>query len=297
MTWVFDVLLAAVLFSIVSLFDKYWCSDKFESAFSYSFAGFCSALVLLFSFIPLLDLSRLNFIAIIGIATYVPVYFFMWLLWYKSLNVGDVSRNTAVFNTAPLFTLLLQLAFLHEKVSMIQIFAILLIVGGVVAITVRRSKKHENTHIYMYVLAAAILSAVGNIISKSVIVSVGPYNFFFFSYVIMIPLYLSFLFIPRVKKEISRVIHEKGTIGLLLLRGVFFVGATYLYFHSLLTGSVSLVAAINGSRPVFVFVFGSLISMVVPAIKIERLSLQDQVKKVAGIVATSAGVVLISLFR
>lgn len=294
MSWFVLIFISVNLFAIGSLFDKFFCSKKFKNTFSFAVANYIV-------FIPLiLGLSFFtNFSFSIGWSFYLalisgPVYFLMWLLLWKSLESGEVSRSAAIFNIAPVFNALLACIFLREILTVYKWIAILLIATGAVICSWEKKSGWRFNPVYLLAGFAAIAGATGNVISKFVLREITPLTVYALSFYASLPLYLLLLTKKEVFKEVKTSLKQKKLLAILFIRDSIAFAAICLLYFSLSLGPVSLVASVNGICPLLVFIYSTVISLLWPNIIKEKISRQVLLSKTAAIILIVTGLILIN---
>lgn len=294
MSWFVLIFISVNLFAISNLFDKFLCSKKFKNTFSFAVANYIA-------FIPLiLGLSFFtNFSFSIGWPFYLalisgPVYFLMWLLLWKSLESGEVSRSAAIFNIAPVFNALLACIFLGEVLNVSKWLAIFLIVVGTIICSWENEGGWRFNPVYLLAGFAAIAGATGNVISKFALREITPLTVYVLSFYASLPLYLLLLTKKKVLKEVKASLLQKKLLAVLFVRDSITFTAICLLYFSLSLGPVSLVASVNGICPLLVFVYSIIISLLWPKIIKEKVNRQVLLSKTIAIVLIVAGLLLIN---
>lgn len=89
------------------------------------------------------------------------------VFWYNSLNETTVSINTAIYNSLPIFVLLLSAALLGEKITMRKSISVLLGIVGLVVITISNSGQGKSSMTgIILVLISTFLFAIYSVMSK-----------------------------------------------------------------------------------------------------------------------------------
>jgi uncharacterized membrane protein len=279
----------------VGLLDKFFCEKRFKNTYAFATTVNLLSLIFIFGLSFLTDFSfklgwPLFFALVSG-----PVYFLMWFLWWKALRSGEVSRLTAIFQTSPIFNALLAVIFLGENLRGFKWLAIFLIVAGAIVCSWEKSKTTNGFNkIYLLVILSALIGAVGNLISKIALREINPFAIYALSYYVSLPLFLGFLTKREVLEEIRENLKEKRIFLILFLRSFLAFLAICFFYLALSSGPLSLIAAVNGSGPLFVFLYSTSLSIFWPRIIKEELSHQVLFSKALAIILIVSGVVLIN---
>lgn len=294
MSWLVLIFLSVNLFAVASLFDKFFCEKKFKNVVAYgSIVYFLSAIFIISLpfFLKLsFPLGKSLFFAIAS----APVFFVMWLLWWWVLKKGEVSRASAISNTGPLFIALLAAVFLNESIGGIKWLAIILIVIGAILCCWENKTDNHFNRVYLVVILAALINAVGNIFSKIALGGLSPFAVYAVCYYATLPFYLPFLFNKKICEEMKENLKEKKTAILLLIRVTLGFAAISLSYAAMAAGPVSLVMAVNGIGPLLVFIYSTIISLFWPKLIKEEINRQVLFTKAMAIILIVGGVILIN---
>ena len=297
MSWIFYIFISVNLFSLASIFDKFFVSKKFKNI--YSFAVVLNILYLIFIVVTTIYL-RDTFIfgwpffwaAVSGL-----IYFFMWIFWWKALTTGEVSRVSAIFFTQPLFSAFLAVIFLKENLSSLKWLAIIFIVAGAILSSWENKKtKSRFNQAYIFVLLAAIISAFGNTISKYAMIDLPALTVQVIGYFAALPLFLLFLKDKEVFKEVKNSFSNFKSLSMMFLRSAVGYVAICAFMLAVGAGPISLVSALNGVQPLVILVYSTLISIFLPRIIKEEISKRALFTKAIAIILIITGAVIISLF-
>lgn len=296
MSWFILIFIAVNLFSFVNLFDKFFCEKRFKNIYSFAVTVNLLSFIFITGLIFFSPLSfswgwPLFFALLSG-----PVYFVMWLLWWKSLANFEVSRVAAIFNTRPIFTALLAVLFLGESLTNLKWLAILFIVIGAI-ICSWDSKKDKTVFdlTYFLIILSALLAALGDLFSKFALKEINPFTVYLLSYYATLPLFITLLFKKGVIQELKINLSNKKTFLVFLTRVfISFISICFFYL-ALASGPISFVIAITGGGPLLVFIYATLISLFWPKVIKEELTKSVLIAKALAIILIVGGVVLINL--
>ncbi|MBI5126868.1 EamA family transporter [Candidatus Roizmanbacteria bacterium] len=296
MSWIFYTFLAVNFFSITNVFDKYFVSKKYKSI--YSFAVVINIVYLIF-FAIVAFFIRNSFILNLGLLwTFIAsmAYFLMWIFWWKALTTGEVSRVIAIFFTNPIFNALLAVFFLKESLSVFKWLAIILIVVGAIMSTWEGKKAKQGINrAYIFALLAALFSSIGNVLSKQAMLYWQPLTVQVVGYLVALPLFLLLLVNKQVSIEAKKTFTNFRSFLLILLRGFMGFLAICSFTLSVGAGPVSLVVALNGTQPLLILVYSTLISRFFPKYIKEEISKSVLLFKAVAILLIASGAVIISL--
>ena len=229
---------------------------------------------------------------------------FLWggglMIMFLVLQREEVSRVTPVWQTSPVFAAVFAVLFLDETMTPVGWLAVLLVVGGAVAVSLGRSGAGlaaftVRPTFFLLVLGAAII-AVAQLLLK-----VGSedldvwHNMAFRGIGFWFSIALPWIRPAYVRALFSWLRTPSNAVSLSLTEGIGpFIGNLFLLV-AIANGPVSLVSALLGTRPVFVLAGALLLGLVAKDFFSERMTREDLLVKSAATAAVVAGVVLISV--
>lgn len=297
MSWFILILIATGLFSLVNILDKFFCSQKFKNYYAFAVATNLFGWIFLLGIVPFTDFSNslgwpLFFALISG-----PVYLSMWILFWKALEKGEVSRVAAIFNVRPIFTSLLAVFLLGEIISLQKWVAIILVIMGALLASWEGNKKESGRFnlAYLLVILSAFAAALGDILSKFALVKISPFGVYFWSSFASLPIIFIFLGRKAVRNELKLNLKDKQSLISLLFRGFISVVAVCFFYLALEKGPASLVVTVGASSPILVFIFTILLSHFRPKFIKEELNRSVLLSKALAIILIVSGVILINL--
>ncbi|AKG52930.1 hypothetical protein DGWBC_0243 [Dehalogenimonas sp. WBC-2] len=179
----------------------------------------------------------------------------------------DVSWAIPVYHTYPVFVALMAVPFLGETLAWLQWLAIAVIVGGTILLSAQRGNgggiKWRGRPLLLLILAA-VLSASADVMSKYALSEISFWNMYWIGSLCLVTMYFAFsLRIPVIRQ--LKEIPDRGRTALLLIanEALAMIGIL-LVFNAMASGKVSLVSAITGSRPIFVFFLALALNKLLP---------------------------------
>jgi transporter family protein len=295
MSWVFYILLANVLFSATQIFDKYFNSKKIKNVYSYSVI--LNSVYFLFVAVTAY-IIRDSFVVNSSFFWSILAgfcYFLMWIFFWKALQTGEVSRVTAIFFTQPVFNAFLAIFFLGESISQLRWLGIILIVFGAIGATWEgKGLKITRSYVLLAVLAA-IVSAVGNTVSKYAMLGLPPLAVNSIGYFATVPLYIFLLTKKEVFREVKSNFTNRPTMFKFFVRGLIGYAAIAFFMLAIGAGPVSLVSAMSGTQPLFTLILSLIIASMAPNLIKENISRSAIYLKASAIILIVSGAIIISL--
>lgn len=294
MSWFWLIFIAVNLFSFNGLLDKFFCGKKFKNIYAFATSVYLLTAIFMVGLSFFVDFSRLYGWPLFMAIASGPIYFLMWIFYWKALTTTEVSRAVAIFNTAPIFNALLAVVFLNERLISFKWLAIFLIVVGAVICSWENKVNERFNRAYFLVILSAIAGAIGNVVSKFAAFQIDALALYPISFFVSLPLYLFLLTKKEVASEVKVALNDGKTVGTLFLRSLISFLAVCLFYLALKTGPISLIAAVNGIGPLLVFIYSIIVSLFWPKFIKEELGSRVLFSKAVAIILIVVGVILIN---
>ncbi len=304
MTWILLAVIAHLFYAGVFILDRYLLKKGFPNPLSYGFwTGLLSVFVIVL--IPFgFQLPSVNQI-IVSLITG-SVWILAIILFYTALYKGEASRVVpTIGGLIPIFTLVLSILFLQERLNPKQLIAFVLLVAGgfILSFLVSKARifsghrtiKLSNT--FLLALGAAFIFAIYFIMTKFIFMNQN-----FISGLILIrvgaALSAGFLIIPsKLRKKILKQrpkINKKSVSGLFATSKIMGATASLLLYYAIFLGSVSLVNSIQGVQYLFLLILAYLLFRKIPDLK-ETFGKRALFQKIIAILLIMVGLVLLVL--
>ncbi len=297
MLWILFAIIANVLFAVSNLFDKFLIEKRVRDTLALTvFGGWIDLLV------------ALIIVLIHGLSITGPLQTVVLLLsgvlvelalipYFKALSLEDASRISPLFQSMPVFVLLLSSVFLRETLTHRQLLGFLLILSGSFIVSMRKTDAgiFKIRKAFWWVLLASILWALPAVMFKFVVIKQTFWDALaleFFGVAIGATI-LFFLYKTRVIAQIRDI--GAGTWSILNINELIYIAGRVSNFYAITLGLVSLVAVLGGTIPLFVFLFGLVLSLWFPGIIKEDITRASIVTKISSIILVSCGLWFITL--
>ena len=219
------------------------------------------------------------------------------LFLFLGLKLGEASRAVAVSQSNPILVALLALAILGERVGPWQWTAIALVVAGAILVSVEglgRGLFRLTPGLTTLVASSAGLG-LSFFLAKLVLGDLTPWEVFAMQELGMVPVFAVFGQ-PSNWRRLYDGLRSKPALATFLIgEGLLPQLAIILFVWSFAFGPVSLASAILATRPMFVFVAGSLLSWRRLGLLQESLGTTALAAKFVAIVMIVAGTTLLAL--
>ncbi len=297
MLWILFAIIANVLFAVSNLFDKFLIEKRVRDPLALTvFGGWIDLLVALI--IVLIHGLSITVPLQIGVLLLSGVFVELALIpYFKALSLEDASRISPLFQSMPVFVLLLSSVFLRETLTHRQLLGFLLILSGSFIVSMRKTDAgiFKIRKAFWWVLLASILWALPAVMFKFVVIKQTFWDALaleFFGVAIGATI-LFFLYKTRVIAQIRDI--GAGTWSILNINELIYIAGRVSNFYAITLGLVSLVAVLGGTIPLFVFLFGLVLSLWFPGIIKEDITRASIVTKISSIILVSCGLWFITL--
>jgi len=298
--WIIFSLTSSFLFAIVSVIDKYGVFDftNLSPKFLNMYVGFSNAIVgtivlLLFGVTDFFSLITLLALAV-GMIQGLSLIILFW-----SLKNNDVTRVMPIWSAYPLWVLLIALTLTNEVLTFNQLLCILLLISGSIIANIKIDKSNSikfSVRSFIILIFGTLLFGISQVINKGVVQNIPVIEAFGFR---GIGVCLT-LAIPFSKRD-NLVLLAKYVLNWKKSKYIFTAEtflATFAYLtilYALVNGPVSLVAAISGTRPVFIVLIYTVLGILRINIS-ESFSKNEVVVKIISAIFVSMGVFGIAFF-
>jgi len=205
------------------------------------------------------------------------------IIYYEALKEENRSLTGTIASTFPIFTVILSIIFLGERVDLIHSLAIMVtFIGLILCIFDFREILREKKVISKGTIFALIASVCWGIYFAFVKLLVVKVGWFWPNYIVFLLFPLMFLFMKMKKIELKLPM-VNHVFWPLIISAVLVRIAEYSYNFAITKGQVAVVAPIAGANPTLFVVLAFLF-------------LKDPIKKqqIFGIIITLAGIVFLS---
>ena len=258
MDWLAAGLGSTALFAVVTVLDKRLLEGHFPGASSLNFSvGWTQLLIGLLALAVALPVQGIPTAsgAIVAMLTGL-----LWaaslVLFFHGLRLEEVSRATPIYFSSPVFTALLAVGFLGERLSGPQWVAIVLVVVGVGLLSYRPTPGRRglvNRKALLFLVVASLLTAVALVVNKEVLDTVPLWSVYALRSIGMGVGMVLLSFQMQVVRQAREVASRPRSLGLFLFTEALLAPvAVALLLTAILLGPISLVATVSAVRPLLV---------------------------------------------
>lgn len=297
MLWILFAIIANVLFAISNLIDKFLIEKRVKDPLTLTIFGgwidlfFALALFLTHGF-HILGIWQIAILLISGILIEIAL-----IPYFKALSLEDASRISPLFQSVPVFVLLFSYLFLKETLTYRQLVGYMLILLGslIVSMQTTNKKVFKIRKALWWVLLASFLWALPAVMFKFVAVKQNFWDALIYEFlgIVIGATILFLLYRTRVLFQLRNI--KSDTWLILNVNEFIYIIGRVSNFYAITLGVVSLVAVLGGTIPLFVFLFGLVISIWFPAIIKEDITMQTIIIKITAIIFVASGLWFINL--
>lgn len=300
MNWFLISLIGPLLWALVNHIDKYIITKYFSGRGVGSLVLFTSASGLLISLFILLfrfnsifiDVSSAFLIAINGailVASFIP--------YLHALEDEEASWASSLFQLIPVYGYFLALIFLGEKLSVIQLFASVLVIIGAILISLDFSGKFKfKAKPFWLMSLSSFMIALNALIFKIVALDSNFVGVAFWEYIGGGVFGLALFSFFRLYREQFLATIAKSRLTVLsinLTSELLNIGAKLAANFASLFAPLVLIWVVNGLQPLIVFIYGVIITIFLPFLGKERLDIRTILQKIIAMIIMLTGIYLL----
>src|SRR3989344_1232784 len=307
MSWLIFSLIYPFLLAIVNYIDKYLLQNHFKGGniitlliFS-SLAGFPVILLILLFGLKTNEMETAHKI-LIGIGG--VIYLISLIPYFHALEKNETSNVAPFFLLIPVMNTLFGYIFLKESISIIEIFASLLIFAGSIGLSLslektKITKLHFNKNLFILMLIHSILFASNNLIFKLVAVKTNFWETVFWEHVgFLIYGSIILIFVTKYRLYFFKVLRQNSLtiISANVVNEALAVLAILSLHFAILGTSIGLVSFVSeGFQPLFVLLTGIVITIFMPKLGEEDIGFRNLSKKAVLISIMVVGLYMLTL--
>jgi len=218
---------------------------------------------------------------------------------FWGFKLEEASRASAIFHTFPVFVAIIAVVWLGETLIPGQWAAIIVIVGGAILVSVRRSSRpglSRFSRAFPVLITASLITAFSHAFAKA---ALDDGLTVWMTYSIRtgaMSLAFAFLAKPASFLRLLPALRNWRTVGLIIIGDFLMAPVASISLNwATSLGAVSLVAALAATRPFFVFLVSSLFSTQRIKLLNEPLERETLALKAAALAMIVGGIAALSL--
>ena len=297
--YIWVALASAATLGMVTVLDKRLVSNNMPSLSAFymgtllSLVGYATVVLVLTGLPDNASTDRLIAAGVSGLCWGGALGMMFWGYKYE-----EASRASALIHTFPVFVAILAVTVLGETLVAGQWVAIIVVVAGAFTISLRTSngvKILRLTRAFPILVGASMFTALALLTGKYALEELPVWFVFALRNYGMVVVF-AFLWRPGAFQQLFGALRDWRTVLLLFLAEYSLAPlAVVLNVAATSLGPVSLVSTLTATRPVFVFIFGSILS--VPALRLldEPLDRPTLLVKLTAIIMVVGGIAALTL--
>jgi len=219
-------------------------------------------------------------------------------MMFWGYKLEEASRASAIIHTFPVFVAILAVAFLGETLVAGQWGAVLVVVTGAFTISIwgsRGGRTFRLNRAFPILIGASLFTALGLLTGKYALEEL-PVWFVYSTRNYGMAVMFAFLWRPGAFGQLFGALRSWRT-ALLLFLAEFSLAplAVFLNVTAINLGPISLVSTITATRPLFVFLYGTLLSTSIFPLLNEPLDRRTLAVKLVAIMMIVGGIAALTL--
>jgi len=293
MLWILFSILAALVWAIVSIVDKYiftkWIRKPVIPLMILGVIGLvASFFVYLFHGFSYLSYFNIALAFVAGILYVIGILFY-----FKAVKIEEISRVIPLLYLSSLFVSILAAIFLGEIFTPIKYLGIFLLIIGAILVSSKNFIKFGFGKAFWFMIVTSLALSVDAVITKYLLNFADFWTIFSYirigAFFALIPIfYFSFKDLIFVVRE-----HGKKVIIVISLNEILSVVSVLFITIATAIGYVTLVNALSSVEPFFVLLFAVILSIFYPKILKEEIGKSAVLLKLIAITLMFVGVILI----
>lgn len=290
---IFFSILSPAIFGIGNYIDKFLLEKHNISPIVITIYGGAAAFIagvvvlLLTGFHPI-DIKSLLIILFSGFLT--SIYL---LPYYKALSIDETSRIIPLFQFYPIFVLILSFIFLREELSITQYVGSALIIGAGFLLSIEKLEGDifRLRKSFFYVMISSLLFAMAQVLYKFGVEEIPFWNTLpYEGFGIALGSISILLYSNNLKKFRNETkLFKKRVFIFLGINECFYILARYTGYFSISLISVGIVSVLAGLQPLFVLIYGIILSLWFPHILKEVINKKTLTLKIFSIIVIIIG--------
>lgn len=303
--WFFLALVAPILWSVINHIDKYVLS-KYKDGRGIGalliFSSLSSMIVL--PFLAILYRSKLfnisfgdfSILFIIGFLSASAFYFYL-----KAMDAEEASIVIPLFQFDAIFGYILSFFILGELLNINQILASILILIGILLLSLEidiDNKFKLKKKILILVGISSFLFALSGVLFKKLTLVDSFWISIFWQYVgLTVFGILILIFAKKMRKDFLEMfaVSRRNILALNVMSEILYIAGAVTNNFAILLAPVALVFVVNSYQPLFVFIVGVLLTLLIPKFVMEKISRKHFTHKLISIIIILIGSYLLYL--
>ena len=224
------------------------------------------------------------------------MYMSAMLFYLRAIQSHEASVVAPLFQATTIFSFLLAYLMLGETLTWIGLGGLALIVAGVLFLSVDRSLRFGSfkTKLVVTMLACTFILALANVLFKFYAIQDDFWTTTFWTFVGEALFGFAILAVPHYRRQFAHLVRTNtgALLGVSGANELINLGGSLGVRYATLLAPVALVSAVSSTTTLFVFAFGTLLTLFAPHLSQEDISRGNLARKAIAAVIVTAGVLL-----
>ncbi|MBS3068589.1 DMT family transporter [Candidatus Micrarchaeota archaeon] len=294
MDWILIAIFSYFLFALGNIFEKILRTNHLKSPLSLLFLSGISSFFLLPILPMFFPIDFGNFFLIVLGITVGVTSFAGFLPFLVALKNEETSRLVSLWNFAPIITFILAFFILQERLPENFYLSFTFIFAGGILISFKDLKGNFSTFAFLMMFLSNLLYSISLVIMKYALIFFDFFSVFFYAAIGNVLFILLFFIFGKTRLVIMgdlRKIKQKTTV---VAYWFVVILAFFLYYLSVRSGPVSMVAVLGGFQGLFVFLLAFILSHLLPHVLKEDTRLESVSIKVISILLIIVGLYILN---
>ncbi len=282
MSWLIYALLAPFVFTVVNFVDKlilgkYIHNPLIMLPFVSLMAFVNGSILWVLTGFPVLNVHDAVIVMLSGMLAAVGS-----VLYFKALAVEEASKIIVLIQIQPVMVLLLAFLLLHETIAPVQLVGFVLILGAVLALSMRKGIGGVRPSVLVSLVIVNFLWSLSVVLFKFVAEGSDFTRLLSYeSWGMALGGVLIYLFVPAMRRAFREALPAipRRALGIIGINETVFVIAKLMTLAAVAMGSTALVSVLGGTQIFFGIVMGWALTVIAPAVYKENITRNELLRK------------------
>lgn len=268
MNWIALALVGAALFGIANILEKHVLSSRLTSIAPYLFILGTISAFSGFIFFSISGVPHDAPVKALTLAIVAAILFAAGLaMVFLALKQEEVSRVVPLRQLTPIFVTILAVLFLDEYLSLLEWGAMLVTVAGAILISIKRDPEAGGIVLgktFFLLAGSSLLVAISNVLVKEALVDLSVWTVIGINHLGLATIFYVTTLRPSTLRQLHQMAKQRTPLYLALTAEIIATIASLAQFWSYSLGPISLATVVLATRPFFVLVYATILSVWVP---------------------------------
>lgn len=295
MSWIFLVLASHFSWAVENVYTKIVLGSKVKNPYVFLILIMLLSLVTLpfvsiqYIFVP--TISSIGWLLLASV-----LYTFGSLPYIKAMEIEEVTRINILWNTIPIFNLIIAWFLIGDKISIQEFVAMFFLIGGAVLASLKNEQSSfKLSKAFWLMILACIFYAAYAVVIRFLSRELAFYSIFFWVTLFNALMILVCLFYRSVRQDLLVTLELSSKKSFLVFLGIVIISNIGTLFNqwALSLKSGALVYSFEGFQVLFVFFLALLAAKIFPGFIAESLDKKNLIIKFLSFLIIMVGLVLL----